>query len=355
MLGWFFDRKARKPLPTKSTMESNGRSGKQVTPDSKRDRQLGSGGGKSRRSTALPSAVLAIVFLALVAIAVAGIWLRHDDALRDGRREAENLAGILSQHLALQIASIEETLREVAAHNRYVGGPDTAGDEWVRLLSIVAAGRFGVEALLVTDADGRTTFSSLPYLIGESRADGRAFRELSANPKSDALIAEDPVRSINDRKFVVPFARVLRTPNSEFQGLAMATLQPDLFRQFYATVDVGKNGIVWLLKAPDQVLLRVPPETDPADQPWPAILPAGTAGERGITTGPLESGGADYLTAYRTLENTGLTVAVSLAAGDRLAPWWNEVYAVAALMVVAAMLFLVAAIVMSRIDRRRAT
>lgn len=326
-----------------------------MTPDSTNDRKIGSGGGNARRSPALAHAVLAIVFLALVAVVSAGLWLRHDDALRDGGREADALAGILSQHLALQIASIEETLREVAAHNRFVGGPDTAGEEWMRLLPIVAAGRYGVEALLVTDADGRTTFSSLPYLMGASHADGNAFRELSANPMSDALIADDPVRSVNDRKFVVPLARVLRTPKSEFQGLAMATLQPDLFRDFYGSVDVGDNGVVWLLKAPDHVLLRVPPAKDPADQPWPAVLTADSGGPRGVVAGPLASGGADYLTAYRTLENTGLTIAVSLAVGDRLGPWWNEVHAVAALMAVAGLLFLVAALAVARAARGRET
>ena len=339
----------------RNPISGKNRDGEQVTPDSTNDRQTGSGGRTARRSPALASAILAIVFLALIAVAVAGLWLRHDDALRDGRRDAENLAGILSQHMALQIASIEETLREVAAHNRYVGGPDTSGEEWMRLLPIVAAGRYGIEALLVTDADGRTTFSSLPYLMGETRADGNAFREFSANPMSDALIAEDPMRSLNDRKFVVPLARVLRNPNSEFQGLAMATLQPDLFREFYATVDVGENGIVWLLKAPDHVLLRVPPAENLGDQPWPAVLTADSGGLRGVATGPLERGGADYLTAYRTLENTGLTVAVSLAIGDRLGPWWNEVYAIAALMVVAGLLFLVVALVVSRAAPRRET
>jgi hypothetical protein len=295
---------------------------------------------------------LAIVFLAVVGLVAAGLWLRYDDTLRDGRRNAENLATVLSADLQIRVSDIEESLREIAAFSRFIGGPSAAGQEWMTLLRTVAAGRRGFEAFLITDAAGRTTFSSLPILMGESRADGEAFEVLSENPKNDSLVADAPERSSNDSKLVVPLARVIRTPSAEFEGMAIANFAPEQLREFYREVDVGENGVVWLLKPPDTVLLREPPSDRPNDEPPPAALASDIApGQAGVANGPIESGGPQYVTAYRSLAGTGLTVAVSLATGDILAGWWNEVYAAVVLAVLVGLFLLVAAIALARANR----
>lgn len=293
-----------------------------------------------------------LVFLAIAALVATGVWVRHDDAMRDGRRAAQDLAAILSEDLAIRIGSIEEALLEIAAFSRFIGGPTESGQEWMTLLRTAAAGRSGFEALMVTDANGRVTFSSLPILMGESRAGSAAFDVLTENPRSDALIADDPERSANDAKLVVPLARVIRTPNAEFEGMAIANLAPDQFRQLYQAADVGEHGTVWLLKSPNTVLLREPPSDTPHDEPWPAVL-AGEigAGQAGVATGPIANGGPQYITAYRTLGDTGLIAAVSVAEADLLAPWWREAYAAAAVTVLAGLMLLVAALWLTRSSR----
>jgi hypothetical protein len=301
-----------------------------------------------RRLRATVFVAFGLVFLAVAGIVASGVWLRHDEVIRDSRRSAEDLTAILSTDLAIQIDSIEDTLLEIAAFSRFIGGPNASGQEWMTLLRTAAAGRHGFEALMVTDADGRVTFSSLPFLMGDSRADGKAFDALSENPRSDALIADDPERSANDSKLVVPLARVIRTPNAEFEGMAVANLAPEQLRQLYRAADVGDHGIVWLLKPPDSVLLREPPSDTPHDEPWPSVLTGEIGGEAGAATGPIASGGPRYVAAYRSLGETGLTVAVSLAEEDILAPWWIEVYAAIALVVLAGLILLVAAIFVTR-------
>ena len=352
MLGWIHNRMSRKPVCLDKKLH-----GERMTPNSTSDRPAERRPPTLARPKTAVYAVLAMAFLAILGIAGAGLWLRYDDVLRDGRHNAGTLTGILSEHLDIQIDAIEEALLAIADYSRLVGGPNASGMEWMSALNTVAAGRPGIEAFMVTDADGRTAFSSIPLLMGESRADGRAFRELSANPASDALIADTPVRSTNDSKFVVPLARVLRTPDTQFEGLAIATFQPDQLRAFYDGIDTGANGIVWLLKAPDLVLLRQPRLDKPADQAMPLIPIAmsGTDSARGTHTGPLESGGADYITAYHTVEGVGLTVAVSLAVDELLAAWWNELYAVTALVFVAGLFLLFAAFVVSHALRAKAS
>jgi len=303
--------------------------------------------GRRLRATAFTG--LGLVFVIIAGLVVTGVWLRHDEVIRDGRRNAEDLAALLSKDLAIQITSIEETLLEIAAFSRFIGGPNASGQEWMTLLRTVAAGRNGFEALMVTDATGRVTFSSLPILMGESRSDGKAFEALSQDPRNDALIADHPERSTNDSKIVVPLARVIRTPNAEFEGMAIANLAPEQLRELYRAADVGENGVLWLLLPPDSVLLRQPPSDTPSDEPWPtAVADAINAGQAGVVTGPIASGAPQFITAYRSLGGTGLTVAVSLAEGDILAPWWTEVYAAVAVMVLVGAILLIAAVFVAR-------
>lgn len=321
-----------------------------MTPDPTDTRRLSRVG--RRRLRAMVIATFALAFVAIAGLVAAGLWLRHDEVVRDGRGRAENLVAILAEDLAIRVGSIEEALRELAAFSRFIGGPTASGQEWMTLLRTVAAGRQGFEALMVTDANGRTTFSSLPIFMGESQADGKAFGELSQDPRNDALIADDPERSSNDSKLIVPLARVIRTPNAEFEGMAIANFAPDQLRAFYRTADVGENGIVWLLKPPDAVLVREPPTETPDDESWPSAITTDIdAGQSGVTAGALGSSGLQYVTAYRSLVGTGLTIAVSLAYSDLLAPWWREVYAATALTLLVGLILLVAATLSARTMR----
>lgn len=317
------------------------------SPDKNETRSRG-----TRRSRAISLIALGFAFLAVVGLASVGLWLRYDDVLRDGRRTAENLATVLSADLESRIRGVEDVLRELASFSRFIGGPSEAGQEWMTLLRTVAAGRYGFEALMVTDASGRITFSSLPILMGESRADGVAFETLSENPTNDALTADPAERSSNDSSLVVPLARVIRTPGSEFEGMAIANLAPEQLRDFYAAANVGTNAIIWLLMPPDGVLLREPASATPRDEAWPSALATGiNPGETGTTSGPITPGGAAYIHAYRSLPGTGVTVAISLASADLITTWRNEAYAVIALVVLTGLFFLVAAVVLVRATR----
>ena len=305
-----------------------------------------------KRVRAMATFGLGIVFLVFVTIIVAGLWLRYDETLRKAQHSSQRIVDILSQQLVSQISSIEEILRELAAYSRFIGGPRASGQEWMPVLNVVSAGHHAVEALMVTDANGSVTYSSLPIFMGESRADGISFRELSANPRSDDLVVDEPIRSSNDSKIIVPLGRVIRTPQAEFEGMAIANLAPDRMRDLYDAADVGENGIVWLLKPPGSVLLREPRSAKPNDEPWPTIALTTTNGEHtGTVISSIENGGEDYLTVYRTEERTGLTIAVSLALSEILVPWWNEVYAAVALTLLVGLVLLAAAAIVSRTTR----
>ena len=283
----------------------------------------------SGRARASINGLLAVVFVVLVAIAAAGLWLRHEEVLTDASSNAEKLTDILSEHLAIRFDTIDETLYQLAQHSRMVGGPDASGMEWMPTLGIAVAGRYAIESLIVTNADGTATYSSLPMNMDDSWKDGLLYSQLSADPTNDALVTDAPTRSLDNGRMVVPVGRVLRSVNSEFEGMAIATLAPEKMREFYSSVDVGENGVISILHPQNKIVFRQPADNKLIGEALP-IIPVPTeateGGAHGVVAGPIESGGLNYLTAYRTSEKTGLTITVSLVQGELLAAWWYDVY-----------------------------
>ena len=316
---------------------------------------MGSSRSATRRLRWTVGASLALVFFSLLAIAAAGLWFRYEEILRDGRQNAATLAQILSEHLAIRFDTIEAALVQLADHSRLIGGPKASYDQWLPVLGAAISGLEGVESIAVTDADGIITYSTRPETMGQSQADKPMYDRLSADPMSDALVADPPSRSSVDGEMLLPLGRVIRTVNGDFEGMVIAALAPAHMRGFYRSVDVGPGGIVWVLDADGEVLLREPAIRGATDQPPPDI-PAATAGadgeRRGVAFGPIEAGGPDYLTAYRATEEIDLAVAVSLPADDLRALWWEDVPPALAFLAISGSLLVVTGFGIDRAFRK---
>lgn len=290
--------------------------------------------------------LLALVFVFLAGVAATVLWLHHEDILRDGGSRAEKLANALSEDLAVRFDAIEATLTHLADHSRRIGGPSASWDQWLPVLGAALAGLGTVDSISVTDAKGVVAYSTRTETMGQSHARSPIYKELSANPMSDALVSDVPFRSPFDTSMLFPVGRVLRTPNGDFQGMLIATLAPARFAGVYQSVDVGSDGFVWLLHPAGEVLFREPPFEDPIERPLPDIPVA--AGGTGIAFGPLEAGGPDYVSAYAPDRRTKLAAAISLAAEGLLVRWREETTIALALLAAAGILL---AVVGFAIDR----
>jgi hypothetical protein len=296
------------------------------------------------------AALLALVFVFLAGIAGAALWLRHQEILGGSGVRAASLADTLSEDLALRFDAIEAALAHLADHNRRIGGPNAPWDQWLPILGAAIAGLGTVDSISVTDAKGVVTYSTRTDTMGQSHAGSPIYEALSANPMSDALVADAPFRSPFDTSMLVPIGRVLRTPNGEFEGMLIATLAPARFVGIYQSVDVGPDGFVWVLQPAGKVILRQPDFEDPIEQPMPDIAVAGS--ESGVNFGPIEAGGPDYLTAYQTNQGTNLAVAVSFAADGLLVPWRKDASVALALLAAAGLLLVVIGFAIDRAAHR---
>jgi PAS domain S-box-containing protein len=269
--------------------------------------------------------LLAGIFGILVVLLALGLWWRQAEVQKAGQSRAENLSLILADHLARTVGAIDTALAQLAVHGRRVGGPKAPAEAWTPVLTAAASGLSGIGSLSVVDDNGVITHSTIREIVGQSRRDLFSFRQLATGPH-DSIVADTPFPTRTGR-LLIPFGRRLTAPDGRFDGAVVATFEPERLRDFYRSVDVGREGIVWVLHPAGAVLFREPSRADPMGQSAEnnAVLRQQRGGHpAGFLRGPPEPGEAPYLSAYRTIANPPLVVAVSLAERDVLADWRRE-------------------------------
>jgi signal transduction histidine kinase/CheY-like chemotaxis protein len=295
---------------------------------------------RRRRSKARIVGLAALAWLALALARGGDLWWRRSDLLAEAERRAANLTLILAEYLKQGFDSADAALIQLAIHSQRVGGVRADPAEWRVVLEGARAGLTGVGSLSVTDAAGVIRHSTIPVLVGQSRADHFLFRSL-AEAREDVLVADTPFQSLRTPGSVMlPLGRRLASAHGVFDGTVVATFLPSELRRFLRTVDVGAGGTTWIFHPDGVILVREPSQADPIGQPSadnPVFLAARGATAPGLLRGPVVPGGPVLLSAHRSTTQPSLIVAVSLSQADVLAEWNREARVSAALLAVLGM------------------
>jgi hypothetical protein len=252
---------------------------------------------------------------------VADLWWWRERTLEAAQKRAANLAYVLSEYVRGSFAAADTTLTQLAVHGQRIGGVAAPAEAWNALLASARTALPGSGSITMTDAAGTIRSSTVPSIVGTPRRDEYIFRQLSTLGR-DELVVSTPFLSITTpRRYLIPIGRRLMKDGGKFDGTLVATLVPDAYREFFRTVDVGRDGIIWVFHPTGIVLFREPSNSDPIGQPAadnPIMLAAQTSTGQGVIDGRLETNGLTFLSAYRRLGTPPLTVAVSLSrSGSR--------------------------------------
>jgi PAS domain S-box-containing protein len=298
---------------------------------------------------------LAAVFAVLVAASATALTYRHNEAIRVAQQRADNLALILSEHFRRTVDAIDATLKQLALHSQRAGGAKAPAESWAPVLAAALSGLPGVGSLTVIDASGTITASTIPAIVGRSRADQFLFRQLSSTG-DNGLVADEPFKALSDGRMLIPLGRRLSSADGSFDGIVVATLEPNGLRGFYRSVSVGPNGIILVLHPAGLVLFREPSRGNPIGEPAgdnPLFRAQRAQSGSGILRGPLEPGGASYVSAYRSLSAPPVIIAVALAESDVLAMWRSQVVIVSSVTGAMGLALLIAALFIGREIRAR--
>jgi signal transduction histidine kinase len=309
-----------------------------------------------------PPKLLIAIFTVAILLVVAAIQALHTiDARRRTIAEAEqrtgNLAYVVASYVQDNFALADTSLRQLVVHARRVGGADAAAAEWDPILAAAKSALAGGGSISVVNADGIVTHSTQRAIVGQSRRDDFIFNALARADRDD-LVVDMPflTRVVTPPRYVLPLGRRLTDANGRFAGAVVASVIPSSFRDFFRTLDVGTQGVIWVFHPNGVVLFREPSTGDPINAPaadnaiYKAAI-ATTAGGR--LEGPVEPGSPSYITAYTRTKTLPLIAAVSFSTAEVLAYWRHQVRsAIFALSALALTLAAMMIVLFRQIDAR---
>jgi signal transduction histidine kinase len=266
------------------------------------------------------------VLVAVGGLVTADLWWRHDRALKAADTRAANLASVLSEYIRGSFGSADAALRQLAVHGSRIGGSSASHDDWDPMLAAAKAALPESGSISVTDSTGTITHSTLQAIVGESRRNSYIYQRLSMRGVDELVLDRPYLGRPEARQYLIPVGRPLVTAAGKFDGMLVATVQPQAYRTFFNTIDVGTDGVISVLHPDGVVLFREPSDRShineaATDDP---LLKLAQQQPMGLVHGPLTPGGSTHISAYRTIGRPPVVVAVSLSEDDVLDDWRGQ-------------------------------
>jgi two-component system, sensor histidine kinase and response regulator len=259
-----------------------------------------------------------------------GLWVAHDRVLAGAAVETARLSRIFEQHAAQTAEVVDRTLASAARTIRVRGSDIGPLDPSVSAeLSRLLAGAPQMIAISVLDRAGRVVQDSRPgaglAALPIARADiERQLADDSGDLHVASLFAMDGRK---DGAFA--FSRRLMGADGHPGGVIVAYVDAAYFKKLYQQLDVGKQGVITLLRGDGTALVRQPGIKDGsrliADAAAFRPLLAGAADKPAAVA--LPSDGKSRIVSLRLVEGFPLAIAVGIAQSEALAAWRGDVLA----------------------------
>jgi len=268
---------------------------------------------------------LVLLVLGIVVVAVLGnlAWSLHaarQNVLERAGNSARNLATALEQHTGRSIDGVELALKMVAERLRRTPPPAPAAVD--ATMSQVLANLPAVRAIWVVAPDGTMTHDS-QKLPGRWNLADRAYFQVHRDRAVQGLFIDKPVLSKHGVWFI-PVSRRLEDAGGRFAGVIVAAIEPEYLEAFYGSLQVGREGVVALVRTDGVLLHRSPAARNRLGTPLgpqARLLDHLRRSDDGMyfTTSVIDA--APRLFAYRRVPDRPLVVVVGLGSDEAFAAW----------------------------------
>lgn len=273
--------------------------------------------------------LVALVVCGLAADAVLEIVRTREEAVAEATRQTSNLAETLELHAssAFRIADLAAvSLADRMSHR--AGRPGLTPEEALELIRERLDPSLPYRNLVVTDASGNIRVDGTGIAPTFNIADRSYFRVHRDRPDAGMFISE-PIRSRLGRGWFVAVSRRITDAAGAFAGIAYAVIDLDMFDRFYASLDVGENGVVTLWSREGYTLARRPRDAALADNPArfaELVIPYREPGYRGTRRSVSPIDGKMRVRSMRAATDLPVLVTVGLAEEDFLALWRTNMW-----------------------------
>ena len=196
--------------------------------------------------------------LAFGAVQAADLWMKRVQALQAADSRARNLAYILGEYVRGSFAVADTSLRQLAIHGRRVGGAAAPDAEWRPILLSAREALPGSGSISIAGADGSISHSTNPGLIGQARHNQFLYRHLSTLGRDEFVVDTPFLTPGPNPRYLLPIGRRLESVSGGFDGVAVATVGPETYREFFRSVDVGADGVAWVFHPEGFIVFREP-------------------------------------------------------------------------------------------------
>lgn len=174
------------------------------------------------------------------------------------RERLEKQGAVVSKNLAPLIFSanraIEGILEDLPRWRSVQDGNQLAN----RRLEVISDTLPGIRNLLITNAGGRVVSSNRPETVGLDLSQRDHFQAARQDPNPRTLFVTQPFRSLINT-YVMVLVRVIPGPNGEFNGIVIASIDPEYFRTLLDSVLYAQDMFTYVAHG-DGKLFLVSPE-----------------------------------------------------------------------------------------------
>ncbi|MGE5505043.1 MAG: sensor histidine kinase [Actinomycetota bacterium] len=284
-------------------------------------------------------ALVAVVDAFALGLSAMSLQASHAQYQERAATTSRNMNSLVAQTVSGEVERIDMGLHAVIdeyARQRAHGSPDGAAME-----AVVARQRSRLpmlDSIRVTDAAGIVVYSDgTPPMHGMSLADRDYFAALRDDARLGLVISKPLVGRANSKPIIV-FSRRLEVADGGFEGVVLAPVTLDWFRQIFVDLDVGPNGAVvmrgdasrdfdLLARFPEAGFVGQTKVSDTFRAMFAANPRGGTYQARAGADGVLRT------FSYQAVPKFPLITLVGLAEEDVMVGWWREVGKVAVLLV----------------------
>jgi signal transduction histidine kinase/DNA-binding response OmpR family regulator/HPt (histidine-containing phosphotransfer) domain-containing protein len=269
-----------------------------------------------------------LAFIAALCITVVGhdlwrTWQARSKVIEQTRLQTENLTWAASQHAeaAIRLASVALVglVEQVEA-----GGVGPAQIERLRgHIRLDLAISPGLDDLTLIDESGLFIVDgglATPHI---NFADREYFRYHRANPSDQPHIGE-AVRSRISGNWVIPVSRRVNHPDGSIAGTVTATIAVAYFQNFYATFNLGQQGVAGFWRDDGVLLARqtlAPPTIAGGSETNSTIHEVFPKAASGTYEAISLIDGITRISSYRRLAGYPLVVAMALSKDEQLVNW----------------------------------
>jgi PAS domain S-box-containing protein len=204
--------------------------------------------------------IVAILILLTVAFSVRKSMVEYRLTVRAAELQTRGYARALREHAERAFGEADTVLLDTIDHIKTHGGIDReTGPHLREFVTAHSRNTPQIGAIILVNREGMLFAHSLETPVKQAIvADREYFIHHRSNPTDDTPFISRPVKSRINGKWRFTLSRPVRSANGTFEGLVAVAFEMDYFRDFYASLELGEQGRIVMVRKDGALLLSEP-------------------------------------------------------------------------------------------------